>query len=63
MPTITTEHGDEISVSTRLIAKLAERMHRMAPERRAYYLAGARRRLAAGGSSRDDAAAVLAAGD
>ena len=45
-----------------LVAKLAERMHRMAPERREHYLAGARRRLAAGGRSRDDAAAVLAVG-
>jgi len=62
MPTITTERGDEITVSTRLIAKLAERMHRMAPERRTHYLTGARRRLAAGGRSRDDAAAILAAG-
>ena len=34
MPTITTERGEEISVSRGLIAKLAERMHRMAPERR-----------------------------
>jgi hypothetical protein len=63
MPTITTERGEEISVSMHLVAKLAERMHRMAPERRTHYLAGARRRLAAGGRSRDDAAAVLAAGD
>jgi hypothetical protein len=62
MPTITTEPGDEINVSTRLIAKLAERIHRMAPERRTHYLAGVRRRLAAGGGSRDDAAALLAAG-
>ena len=62
MPTVTTERGEEISVSRGLIAKLAERMHRMAPERRTHYLAGARRRLAAGGRSRDDAAAVLAVG-
>ena len=63
MPTLTTDTGDEISVSARLVAKIAERLHRrMSPERRAHHLAGARRRLDAGSRSRNDAAAVLAAG-
>jgi len=39
MPTFTTDRGDEITVSERLIAKMAERMgRRMSPERRARYI-------------------------
>jgi hypothetical protein len=62
MPTLTTDRGNEIHVSARLIAKLADRIWRMPPERRANYLAGARRRLDAGHPSRNDAAAILAGG-
>lgn len=63
-PTFTTDRGDEITVSERLIAKMAERMgRRMSPERRARYMENARRRLAGAHPSRSDAAAVLAAGE
>jgi hypothetical protein len=61
MPTLTTDRGDEIHVSSRLIAKMADRLWRMPPDRRGHYLAGARRRLDTGHPSRNDAAAVLAA--
>jgi len=38
-PTFTTDRGDEITVSERLIAKMAECMRRrMSPERRARYI-------------------------
>ena len=64
MPTFTTDRGDEITVSERLIAKMAERMgRRMSPERRARYMENARRRLAGAHPSRSDAAAVFAAGE
>jgi hypothetical protein len=64
MPTFTTDRGDEITVSDRIIAKIAERTHRrMSPERRARYLENARRRLAGAHPSRNDAAAVVAAGE
>ena len=62
MPTLTTDRGDEIHVSARLIAKMADRLWRMPPDRRANYLAATRRRLDAGRISKDDAAAVLTAG-
>lgn len=49
MPTPTTNRGEEIQVSVRLIAKIAERLHRhMTPERRAHHLPNARRRFDAG---------------
>jgi hypothetical protein len=62
MPTLVTDAGEDIRVSMRLIAKLADRIWRMPPDRRANYLAGARRRLDTGHPSRNDAAAILAVG-
>jgi hypothetical protein len=62
MPTLTTDRGGEIHVSSRLIAKMANRLWRMPPAMREHYLAGAGRRLDAEHPSRNDAAAVLAAG-
>ncbi len=59
MPALTTKDGDEIAVSSRLVAQLAERMFRMGPERRSHYLAKMQRRLDTGQRSRNDAAAVL----
>jgi hypothetical protein len=60
MPTLTTGRGDEINVSPWLVARMAERMNRMMPERKARYLAKAQRRLDAEHPSRNAAAAVLA---
>ena len=60
MPTLTTDRGDEVNVSPRLVARMAERMHRMTPERRAGYLAKAQRGLDTAHPSRNAAAAVLA---
>ena len=60
MPTLTTDRGDEISVSPWLVARMAERMHRMTPERRARYLAKMQRGLDTAHPSRNAAAAVLA---
>jgi hypothetical protein len=60
MPTLITERGGEINVSPWLVARMAERMHRMRPERKARYLAKAQRRLDTEHPSRNAAAAVLA---
>jgi hypothetical protein len=60
MPKLTTGRGDEIDVSPWLVARMAERTHRMAPERRARYLAKAQRGLDSAHPSRNAAAAVLA---
>jgi hypothetical protein len=60
MPTLTTDRGDEVNVSPRLVVRMAERMHRMTPERRAGYLAKAQRGLDTAHPSRNAAAAVLA---
>ena len=60
MPMLTTDRGDEIVVSPWLVARMAERAHRMAPERKARYLAKAQRRLDTEHPSRNAAAAVLA---
>ena len=60
MPTLTTDRGDEVKVSPWLVARMAERMHRMAPERKAAYLAKAQRALDTAHPSRNAAAAVLA---
>jgi hypothetical protein len=37
MPILTTDRGDEINVSPWLVARMAERMHGMTPERKARY--------------------------
>jgi hypothetical protein len=60
MQTLTTDRGDEINVSSRLVVRLAERMHRMAPDRRVRYLDKAQRRLDTAQPTRSAAAAVLA---
>ena len=60
MPTLTTDRGDEINVSSRLVARMAERMHRMTPDRRVRYLVKAQRRLDTAQPSRNAAAALLA---
>jgi len=59
MPTLTAERGDEINVSPRFVARMAERMHRMTPDRRVRYLDKAQRRLDTAQPSRSAAAAVL----
>ena|SRR5271163_2183998 len=60
MPTLTTERSDEINVSPRLVARMAERMQRMTPDRRVRYLDKAQRRLDSAQPSQNAAAAVLA---
>ena len=60
MPTLTTDRGEEINVSPWLVARMAERMHRMTRERKAQYLAKAQRRLDTAQPTRSAAAAVLA---
>ena len=62
MPTLKTKSGDEIYVPSRLVARLAERMFRMGPEKRENYLDKARKRVGAGDPSRNAVATVLAAG-
>jgi hypothetical protein len=61
MPILTTDRGDEVTVSSWLVARMAERTHRMTPERKARYLAKAQRRLDTAHPSRNAAAALLAA--
>jgi hypothetical protein len=61
MPTLTVK-GDEIEVPARLIARMADRLHRLGPVRREAYVEKVRRRIAARGAARNDAALILAAG-
>jgi hypothetical protein len=62
MPTLTTDSGEEIAVPVRLVVRMADRLHRLGPARRASFLEKRRRRLAARGASRNDAALILAVG-
>jgi len=62
MPTLKIDDGEEITVPTRLIVRMADRLHRLGAVRREAYVEKVRRRLAAGGASRNDAALILAAG-
>jgi hypothetical protein len=61
MPKLRTGHG-EVTVSRFQVARMAERVWRMNPERRRRYLEKARRRLDRGPARKADAAIVLAAG-
>lgn len=62
MPTLKTKDG-EITVSTAQVARMADRLYRLAGEgRRENYVAKARQRLEAGPRRKIDAAIVLAAG-
>ena len=62
MPTLKTETDEEIYVSSRQVARLAERMFRMGPEHREAYVNRARRRISTGHPARNAAATVLAGG-
>jgi len=53
----------EIEVPSELIARMADRMHRLGgKDRRAHYAANAKKRIEKGSKQADDAAIVLAAG-
>jgi hypothetical protein len=63
MLTLKTKAGEEIRVSSRLVARLAERMwRRMGPEQRENYVSKACKRISTGRPARNAAAIVLAAG-
>jgi len=62
MPTLKIKNS-EMRVATRLVIRLAERMHKLGSDaRRESYVARARQRLEARHSYKNDAAIVLAAG-
>ena len=61
MPTLKLKKG-EIKVPTRLVIRMADRMHRLNATQRDGYVARARQRLETGRSHKNDAAIVLAAG-
>jgi ribosomal protein S21 len=62
MPTVTID-GNEIGVASRSIVRMADRLHRLGPVRRAAYIEKIRRRIAKRGASRNDTALIFAAGD
>jgi hypothetical protein len=59
MPTLNTDSG-EITVSDRLIVRMASRLWRLSPAQRANHVDRARRRIASERFGRNDAATVLA---
>jgi hypothetical protein len=60
LPTLSTDSG-EITVSDRLIVRMASRLWRLSLAQRANHVDRARRRIASGRSGLNDAATVLAA--
>ena len=60
LPTLSTDSG-EITVSDRLIVRMASRLWRLSPAQRAYHVDRARRLIASGRFGLNDAATVLAA--
>jgi hypothetical protein len=60
LPTLSTDSG-EITVSDRLIVRMASRLWRLSPAQRAYHVARARRLIASERFGLNDAATVLAA--